>query len=144
MILRLYDAGKESGGGPGLAAALQSAGGVPDSLVSAFRSVLKDARIDAQCAALATTLPTESELVEDIPETDPILLHKVCAYLKTELARQLRGDLEEVVAANDAQPGGWVPDASVKRPERMCKEYAANVERRIVGTRCLEGMVLVS
>eukprot|EP00803_Ostreobium_quekettii_P009982 evm.model.scf_576.6 EVM.evm.TU.scf_576.6 scf_576:45484-53102(+) len=103
VLFHLYNSAK--GGAGNLEDLFQSAGGIPDRLVEAFRSILTDPTIDGQFMALATTLPSQSELIEDIPEADPVLLHEVCSYVKRQLAGRLEEVLEKTVLKNDTKPG---------------------------------------
>ena len=54
-----------------------AAGGVPEALVGALRAVLDDAGLDGAFVAAAISLPSASELIDDIPGVDPIVLHDV-------------------------------------------------------------------
>lgn len=59
---------------------LAEAGGVPDSLVDAFRLLLADSSADPALVAAAVSLPAASEMLDVIPEADPVTLHEVrCA-----------------------------------------------------------------
>ena len=56
---------------------MAGAGGVPEALVGALRAVLDDASLDGAFVAAAISLPSASELIDDIPGVDPIVLHDV-------------------------------------------------------------------
>lgn len=56
---------------------MAGAGGVPEALVGALRAVLDDAGLDGAFVAAAISLPSASELIDDIPGVDPIVLHDV-------------------------------------------------------------------
>ena len=43
---------------------LVAAGGVSDSLIAAYRSILEDKAMDGSTAAMTLTLPAQSELVQ--------------------------------------------------------------------------------
>ena len=59
---------------------LAAAGGVPDSLVKAVGAVLTSTELDGAFVSAAVSLPAAAELIGDIPNIDPLLLHKVrCA-----------------------------------------------------------------
>lgn len=49
------------------------------SQVDAYRSVLTDKSADGAFVSAAISLPTASELVDDITDADPLLLHEVHA-----------------------------------------------------------------
>ena len=59
---------------------LESAGGVSSSIVDAFRAVLQDSTLDGAFVSAAITLPASTELRDDIPHMNPVLLYQVrCA-----------------------------------------------------------------
>ena len=53
-----------------------AAGGVPQSLVDAFASLLKDESADPALIAAAISAPAASELVNNTPSANPVLMHK--------------------------------------------------------------------
>lgn len=61
---------------------LQAAGGVSSNIVEAFRAVLQDSSLDGAFVSAAITLPASTELRDDIPNLNPLLLYQVrCATL---------------------------------------------------------------
>ncbi len=59
---------------------LESVGGVSSSIVDAFRAVLQDSSLDGAFVSAAITLPASTELRDDIPHMNPVLLYQVrCA-----------------------------------------------------------------
>ncbi len=64
---------------------MKAAGGVSSRLVDAYRSVLTEEGADGAFVAAAISLPTAAELLDDIPATDPLLLHEV--HLPLQLLR---------------------------------------------------------
>ncbi|GMH42507.1 hypothetical protein BSKO_10426 [Bryopsis sp. KO-2023] len=82
-----------------------AAGGAPEKLISAFKAVLTDPHIDGQFAELAATMPSQSEMVDQINEVDPVVLHYVYEFLKFEIATELKDLLLDVVKKNDEKPG---------------------------------------
>lgn len=56
---------------------LGKAGGVPDALVKAFTSLLEDQTVDPALTAAAISLPAAAELIDIIPEANPVVLHHV-------------------------------------------------------------------
>jgi aminopeptidase N len=81
-----------------------AAGGLNPQLVSAFRALLLDDKIDGQFKAFAISLPAESELLSSLPQCDPVLLFQVRVWVVENLARLLRDELSAAVAANDDAP----------------------------------------
>jgi Domain of unknown function (DUF3458_C) ARM repeats len=60
---------------------IREAGGVSPALVDAYRAVLTDASADGAFVSAAVSLPSSSELVDDIADADPLLLYEVRALL---------------------------------------------------------------
>ena len=58
---------------------IKSAGGVSPALVDAYRAVLTDKSADGAFVSAAVSLPSSSELVDDIADADPLLLYEVPA-----------------------------------------------------------------
>lgn len=57
--------------------AIASAGGVPEALVKAFSLLLQNQTLDPALIAAAISPPAASELIDAIPEADPVTLHQV-------------------------------------------------------------------
>ena len=60
---------------------IKSAGGVSPALVDAYRAVLTDKSADGAFVSAAVSLPSSSELVDDIADADPLLLYEVRASI---------------------------------------------------------------
>lgn len=60
---------------------IKSAGGVSPALVDAYRAVLTDKSADGAFVSAAVSLPSSSELVDDIADADPLLLYEVLARI---------------------------------------------------------------
>ena len=60
---------------------IKSAGGVSPALVDAYRAVLTDKSADGAFVSAAVSLPSSSELVDDIADADPLLLYEVLAKI---------------------------------------------------------------
>ena len=56
---------------------LEAAGGVSSNIVEAFRAVLQDSSLDGAFVSAAITLPASTELRDDIPNLNPLLLYQV-------------------------------------------------------------------
>lgn len=57
--------------------AMEAAGGVSSNIVQAFRAVLQDSSLDGAFVSAAITLPASTELRDDIPDLNPVLLYQV-------------------------------------------------------------------
>lgn len=113
LMLTLYQAAAGAPKGGDVESCIRGAGGLSPALVAAFRSVLRDDRVDGAFKAFALGLPADTELLAAIPEADPCVLHEVREFVTRELASQLRPELEGAVAANDSAPGeAYVFDAA--------------------------------
>ena len=62
---------------PELEDRLAAAGGVPESVTSALGSLLTSKDLDGMFVAAGISLPAATELIGDIPNIDPLLLHNV-------------------------------------------------------------------
>ena len=62
---------------PKLEAKLATAGGVPESVVDALGSLLTSKDLDGMFIAAGISLPAATELIGDIPNIAPLLLHNV-------------------------------------------------------------------
>lgn len=111
LLVKLYQAATTSNKGS-LEERLESAGGVSSSIVDAFRAVLQDSSLDGAFVSAAITLPASTELRDDIPHMNPVLLYQVRKYVVKTLAQQLRPQLEATVKHNDDPAGQtYSPDA---------------------------------
>lgn len=146
LILKLYSAASSSNADPAddaaVAAACGAAGGVSDALVAAFRAVLTDASLDVSFKAMAVTLPSVSEVVDGVPEADPVLASQVRSYVNKQIAQRLRPELEALVAANDSPPGEPFAFNAAAAARRAAKNKAlallstlgdAAVEQQLLG-----------
>eukprot|EP00760_Papus_ankaliazontas_P017970 PhM_4_TR17409/c0_g1_i1/m.69952/K01256/pepN; aminopeptidase N len=101
-----------------------AAAGVPDALVQAFRALLVDDKIDGLFKSYALTLPTASELLADIPQCDPLVLHAVLTFVNFTIAKALRSELEAIVASAPAEEPEYVFSCSeVARRAIINKAY---------------------
>ncbi|GLC52687.1 hypothetical protein PLESTB_000657300 [Pleodorina starrii] len=128
LLLKLYAAAAAAGGAHNSQAVAErctAAGGVPEAMVSAFRSVLSDKDLDGSFKSMAVSLPTGNELLDALQGGDPPLLHHVRMYVVKQLALQLRPELETLVKSND-DPAG--------EPYHF---NAAACARRAIKNRCL-------
>ena len=55
--------------------------------------------------AMAVSVPSSAELLDQIPNADPVLLHEVRMYVVRKLADRLRPELEKLIKENDDAPG---------------------------------------
>lgn len=76
-----------------LESALAASGGVSQRLIDAYRSILTTKDIDGSLAQMTLALPSQSELVQSIPEADPVVVHGVRGYVRRTIAQQLMPEL---------------------------------------------------
>ena len=123
LLLSLYDAAMTAAASNGdLDGTLAAAGGVSQRLVDAYRSILTDTSIDGSLAAMTLALPSQSELVQSIPEADPVVVHGVRGYVRRTIAQQLMPELSKV---RPPRSHGWVKASSPQT-------HAANLECRCI------------
>jgi aminopeptidase N len=93
---------------------LRGDGGEPDdsSFASALRRLLAKGADDPAFAALALTMPSETDLARETGENvDPYILFRARAGLRRALGAALKPTLEEVYASS-AEPAQYSPDAA--------------------------------
>ncbi|GAX81576.1 hypothetical protein CEUSTIGMA_g9004.t1 [Chlamydomonas eustigma] len=83
----------------------REAGGVGEALAGAFRNILKDESVDGSYKAMAISIPSASEMLDQIQNADPVLLHEVRMFVVKELSARLRPELEALMKQNDDAPG---------------------------------------
>lgn len=111
VLLGLYDTAKSSIGRDtnhtfsNVENCLTEAGGVQTNVIDAFKALLVDPNVDGQYKAFAISMPSDSELIDAIPQADPLLLHEIREYITRELAMRLRPELEAAVKENDDPAG---------------------------------------
>lgn len=94
--MSLYDKALTAPSAGDITAALVAAGGVSERLIEAYRSILKDRDIDGSTAAITLALPGQSELVQNIHEADPAVVHKVRSFVRKTIGQQLMPELLQV------------------------------------------------
>eukprot|EP00210_Caulerpa_lentillifera_P005767 g5514.t1 len=114
IITKLYEDAKAAPAGAEI-------GPVPGNLIQAFKAVLEDDNIDGKFAALAATLPSQKELISDIPEADPVLLCRVMKHIVVQLATALESTLVSVMKKNDAKEGEVYDISSEQMSKRSLK-----------------------
>jgi aminopeptidase N len=105
LLIELYHAAASGSASTPLAERCAAAGGVPASLVSAFKAVLEDGSLDGSFKAMAIRLPALNEIIDRIDEADPVLVWQVRQYVYQQLAQQLRPSLDNVLKQNDVSAG---------------------------------------
>jgi hypothetical protein len=75
-----------------------AAAGVSKRLIEAYRAILTDTEIDGSTAAITLALPSQSELVQDIHEADPTVVHAVRGFVRKTIGQQLMPELLEVAS----------------------------------------------
>lgn len=128
---------------------------VPQNLIDAFKAILEDTSIDGSFAALALALPTQSELMEEIHEVDPVLLNKVQKHVGFEIATALESTFRDVLQKNDSKPGpsklpitsncflGEVVDLSAEQMSKraiknVCLNYLTKTKKKEYVEECLK------
>ncbi|MDD2878888.1 MAG: aminopeptidase N [Rhodoferax sp.] len=86
-----------------------SARGLNDAYISAMRSVLRHATLDAAFKEMVLTLPAESYIADQLDEVDPQRIHAVREAMREQLATELAADWQWAFEAH-SQNGGYSPD----------------------------------
>lgn len=105
LILKLYDSSSSASSEKEIEAKCNAAGGVNDALALAFKNIILDESIDGTFKAYALSIPSASELLDQIPNADPVLLYHVRSFIMKSLSSRLRPELEGLIKANDDAPG---------------------------------------
>lgn len=105
LLLRLYSAASGASTTESVEASCREAGGVGDALPAAFKNILTDPQLDGTFKAMAISVPSGTELLDQIPGANPVLLHEVRMAVVKELAARLRPELEQLIKDNDDAPG---------------------------------------
>lgn len=105
ILLNLYHAAMDASKGDSVPQRCAGAGGVQADYVAAIKALLTDDVLDGSYKAMAITPPALTELVEAVPDADPVVMHDVRTFVVRALASQLRPELEAAVKANDSAPG---------------------------------------
>lgn len=82
-----------------------AAGGVPKKLIEAFKAIFLDTSIDGAFAAQTTSLPAAAELIQSLPEADPVVIHGVYKFTQKTIATELEDVLKKVLEDNSSSPG---------------------------------------
>lgn len=111
--------------------AMAQAGAVSDAMVEAFRATLTASNLDPAFRADALVLPAPNELVDAIPDADPIAVHTVRSWVGKLLAQRLRPDLERVLRGFDAEPGAPyafnAAEMGKRKIKNVCLAYLAKL-----------------
>lgn len=76
---------------------------MPDTLIQAFRAVLKDPTADPAFKALMLALPSELDIFEMVDESDPESIHHVHGMVLDSLAQGLRAEWRTVFDLNQTR-----------------------------------------
>ncbi|MDO8301523.1 aminopeptidase N [Lacisediminimonas sp.] len=82
-----------------------------DALIDSMRITLADDSLDPAFREQVLMLPSETIIAEQMEAIDPQAIHSARQFMRLQLARALRPELEQVYEAN-ATPGAYSPDAA--------------------------------
>lgn len=100
---------------------------VSPALIAALRAVLVDESLDPAFRALVLTLPTDTEIADQMDEIDPDAIRAARAAVLQGLARALADDCQSIYHAH-ALHGPYKPiafDAGKRALRRVCLTYLA-------------------
>eukprot|EP00878_Enallax_costatus_P011824 GHUV01012345.1.p1 GENE.GHUV01012345.1~~GHUV01012345.1.p1 ORF type:complete len:544 (+),score=203.91 GHUV01012345.1:419-2050(+) len=127
LLIDLYTAAAAGPASTPLEERCAAGGGVPASLVAAFKAVLEDNRLDGSFKAMAIRLPSLTEIVDRIDEADPVLAWQVRDYVYKQLAHQLRPSLDNLLKQNEVDAGTPYTFNSVEAARRAIKNMSQSI-----------------
>ena len=113
---------------------------VPASITTAFRSILRDARLDAAFKAEALSLPSETYIAEQFAEVDPQAIHAARVFVRRALAKAGRRELLAAWQSN-AVSGKYSPDpvsAGKRALQGLALGYLMELDEGPLRKRALE------
>lgn len=98
-----------------------------NALVQAFRAVLSDQSLDPAFRALVLTLPTDTEIADQLLEIDPEAIHLARSTLLNTLASELANDWQAIYQAStiDGEYQANSQQAGLRALRRVCLSYLA-------------------
>ncbi len=111
--------------------------------VSAFRAALNDSDADPAMLALALTLPSETELADNMTPADPVQIHLARQRLRLTLAEKLQDEFIEAMAAmRDRDFYQVTPEAIGRRSlKNLCLSYLSLLENDEIAETCFNQFV---
>jgi len=108
--------------------------------INAFRDILLDKNLDDSMKAQALGLPLESYLSDFMPEIDPVAVHKVLHFMKTEIARALKTDLlENYLNCETSEPFSLDQSAIGRRSlKNRCLSYLMELNDASIEALCIK------
>ncbi len=103
---------------------------LPQAFVDTWKLLLEQAPEDPAMSALLMTLPSEAYISELATEIDPIAIHKVRQFIKSELAQRFRAEWLELYQRHDSHlPYSAVPAEMARRSLRnLCLGYLMSID----------------
>jgi aminopeptidase N len=107
-------------------------------LVDAYRQVLTGPADDLSYLALLITLPPEDYVSAQMPVVDPDAVYRARLWVKGELARSLRPQLEALYRANHRDEAGRFDAEAIgrRRIKNVCLSYLAELGDPVIHALC--------
>lgn len=114
--------------------------GLSHEFICAWQAVLTDENLDLALRAEALSLPSESDIAEQIRPADPAAIHQVREFVLSTLAKALRLDFEILFYRLQDQGAYQIDAASMgkRRLKNVCLAYLGRLADQAVPTLCAE------
>ncbi|MDX8388780.1 MAG: aminopeptidase N [Ghiorsea sp.] len=100
----------------------------PDKqLVTAFKALLKDSKLENELKAEALLLPSESDVMEQCETANPQLIHEARVQLRRYLANALRSDFESEYHKLNQSTGLSDKAMQQRKLKNVCLSYLASL-----------------
>lgn len=114
----------------------------PATVASSFRKLLLNDEVDGSLRAQVLTPPTESYVLEQLKDADPVRVREALTHFKRELATHLESDLMNVVSSGMKEEQSEYKLDPASQGKRALKNVAlgllASLKKDEVYTICLE------
>ena len=114
--------------------------GLSHECVCAWQVVLTDENLDPALRAEALSLPSETDIAEQLRPADPAAIHQVREFVLTTLAKALRLDFEIIFYRLQDQGVYQIDAASMgkRRLKNVCLAYLGHLADQAVPALCAE------
>jgi aminopeptidase N len=113
---------------------------LPTNLTLAFKTIITDSKTNPALAAQMLQMPTESYLLETLPNANIEAIHQISEFIKLELAKKLKTELLECYKNNlDTKPHSLdTTSIGKRRLKNMCLYYLMYLNTQEIFDICLQ------
>ena len=114
--------------------------GVEPKVIDAYQQVLENDTLDYALRAEALTLPSETDLAENIEQADPEAIHEVREFLAKSIAQGLRLSLEATYEDLQEQGEYKIDATSIgkRRLKNVCLNYLGKINDPSIHEQCYQ------